>query len=235
MLFAMKYKHLFFDLDHTLWDFDRNSAECLEEIYHSVRLSETGISGPPAFIGTFLRINHALWDALDRGQIHHMYIRENRFRLVFEELGVICPDSHDQMGEMYLDMLPKKKHLLDGALEVLDYLRGEGYIMHIVTNGFDLIQAKKLASSGIAPYFQNVITFETANAKKPDPAIFNHAIALTGCNAAECIMIGDNWFADIQGATAVGLDTVFFNPDGKKFDGNATYEIRDLLSLKAIL
>jgi len=164
-----------------------------------------------------------------------MYIRENRFRLVFEELGVRCPDSHDQMGEMYLDMLPRKKHLLDGTREVLNYLLEKGYIMHVVTNGFDLIQARKLASSGIAQYFQNVITFETANAKKPDPAIFNHAIALTGCEATDCIMIGDNWFADIMGAAAVGLDTVFFNPDNKQFDGTPTYEVRNLLSLKEIL
>src|SRR5215217_6383607 len=102
----MKYKHIFFDLDHTLWDFEKNSSESLEEIFHRLALHQHGVQSMEAFISCFLRINTALWDAFDRGQLHHTYIREQRFRLVFSELGLQCPDNHDEIGEMYLRSLP---------------------------------------------------------------------------------------------------------------------------------
>jgi len=231
----MKYNHLFFDLDHTLWDFERNSSESLTEIYHNSSLVEHGVLSMDLFIQSFLRINTKLWNDFDSGKLHHGFIRENRFRMVFDELGVVCPPNHAEIGESYLNTLPTKKHLLEGAIDVLNYATSRGYKMHVVTNGFNEIQAKKIASSEISHFFENVITFENANSKKPDPGIFEYALKSAKASREECIMIGDNWVADIMGAKQYGLDTVYYNPAGLKFDEDPTYDIRHLEELKLIL
>ncbi|WP_439555300.1 YjjG family noncanonical pyrimidine nucleotidase [Dyadobacter sp.] len=231
----MKYKHIFFDLDHTLWDFDRNSSESLEEIFHTLTLQNHGITSMEDFIQCFLKVNLSLWDMFDRGQIHHTYIRQNRFRLVFEDLGIQCPENHEEIGELYLNTLPDKKHLLEGALDLLNYAVATGYRMHIITNGFNEIQARKLAGSQIGHFFENVITFETASAKKPDPKIFEFALNAAQASPEECIMVGDNWIADIMGAKQIGIDTVYLNPAGLQFDEKPTYDIRRLEELLLIL
>lgn len=230
----MKYKHLFFDLDHTLWDFERNSAESLDDIFHRLSLVNHGVHSKENFIESFIRINTKLWDDFDRGKLQHAFIRENRFLMVFDELGIKCPENHLEIGELYLNTLPDKKHLLQGAMEALGYIQDAGYQMHIVTNGFTEIQARKLASSGISHYFENVVTFENARAKKPDPDIFAYALQQARASTDECIMIGDNWVADILGASRFGLDTVYYNPGGLKFDQNPTYDIRHLEELRSI-
>ena len=230
-----KYKHLFFDLDHTLWDFDRNSAESLEEIFTNFSLELLGLANSKLFVKTFLKINTSLWDSFDRGQIHHTYIRENRFKMVFQELNITCPPHHLEIGESYLQYLPKKNHLLEGALELLQYVSERGYGINIITNGFNEIQAQKIASSGIGHFFRHVITFETANAKKPDPKIFEYAMELAGASNEDSIMIGDNWVADILGAKKAGMDTVYYNPAGLRFDETPTHDIRKLEELKLIL
>ena len=230
----MKYKHLFFDLDHTLWDFDRNSSESLTDIFHNKNLTSHGVSSLELFVQSFLRINTVLWDQFDRGLIHHTHIRQNRFKMVFEELGILCPENHEEIGEIYLQTLPHKKHLLEGAFELLEYVSGKGYQLHIITNGFNEIQAKKIASSGITHFFQNVVTFDNASAKKPDPKIFAYALEVAGALPDESIMIGDNWIADILGAKQFGLDTVYVNPAGLSFDELPTFDIRRLEELKLI-
>ena len=231
----MKYKHLFFDLDHTLWDFERNSSESLEEIFHNLSLMQHGVTSKTTFIQSFLKINTKLWEAFDQGTLHHSFIRENRFRMVFTDLGLECPPNHVEIGEIYLNSLPTKKYLLEGALDVLNYARSAGYIMHIVTNGFNEIQAKKIASSGISHFFNNVITFDTANARKPDPEIFAFALRIANALKEESIMIGDNWIADIMGAKQFGIDTVYYNPAGLIFDEKPTYDIKRLEELINIL
>ncbi|KAA0990258.1 YjjG family noncanonical pyrimidine nucleotidase [Dyadobacter aurulentus] len=231
----MKYKHIFFDLDHTLWDFEKNSSESLEEIFHRLALQQQGIQSMEAFIACFLKINTSLWDAFDRGQLHHTYIRQERFKLVFAELGVQCPENHEEIGEMYLRALPDKKHLLEGALELLTYAQAAGYRMHIITNGFNEIQVRKITSSQISHFFDNMITFDTANAKKPDRQIFEYAMETANTSPEECVMVGDNWVADIMGAKQVGIDTVYLNPAGLQFDELPTYDIRRLEELLLIL
>jgi putative hydrolase of the HAD superfamily len=231
----MKYQHIFFDLDHTLWDFDKNSSESLEEIFQKLTLENHGIASMADFIQCFLRINTSLWDSFDRGHIHHTYIRQNRFRLVFEELGIQCPENHEEIGELYLNTLPDKKHLLEGALDLLNYTFSAGYRMHIITNGFNEIQARKIASSQIGHFFENIITFDNANAKKPDPKIFEFALAAASTTPDKSLMVGDNWVADIMGAKQMGMDTAYLNPAGLKFDEDPTYDITRLEELLIIL
>ena len=228
------YKHLFFDLDHTLWDFDRNSAECIAELFDTFRLTDAGIASPEEFSRHFIAINKKLWADYDKNLIAHSYIRQHRFPMVFQALGVDASAVNVDLNAEYLKLLPCKSHLLESAREALDYLQGR-YVMHIITNGFAEIQAVKMASSDIAHYFTNVITSETANAKKPDPLVFEYAMRLSGTTASESLMIGDNYEADILGAKSVALDTIFYDPQGQEVTDAPTYTIRHWNELMAIL
>ncbi|GAB3712431.1 YjjG family noncanonical pyrimidine nucleotidase [Spirosoma flavus] len=230
----MKYRHLFFDLDHTLWDFDRNSAECLVELFDTFRLGELGINSADEFSRHFIAINRKLWADYDKNLIEHTYIRKHRFPLVFQALGIDESAVQADLNVEYLKLLPCKAHLLESAREILDYLHGR-YVMHIITNGFAEIQAAKMASSEITHYFTHVITSENANAKKPDPLVFQYAMEISGTNVSESLMIGDNYEADILGAKSVGLDTVFYNPQGQIVDDKPTYDIRHWNELLSIL
>ncbi|MCK8492236.1 YjjG family noncanonical pyrimidine nucleotidase [Spirosoma sp. RP8] len=229
------YKHLFFDLDHTLWDFDRNSAESITELFETFRLVDLGIPSAEEFSRHFVTINRQLWADYDKNLIEHSYIRQHRFPLVFQALGVDESAVHADLNTEYLRILPRKPHLLESAREVLDYLKEKGYIMHIITNGFAEIQAIKMDSAEIAHYFTHVVTSENANAKKPNPLVFQYAMEISGTNAQESLMIGDNYEADIMGAKGVNLDTVFYNPQGLLVDDQPTYDIRHWKELIAIL
>ncbi len=229
------YKHLFFDLDHTLWDFDRNSAESLTEIYHHFELVNHGVLSLGDFVRTFIEINTRLWNDFDQGRINHNYIREHRFRLAFEALGVANVPFGSDLGEEYLRLLPQKAHLLDGAVALLDYCANKDYQLHIVTNGFDSIQASKMQSSGIHHYFQQVVTNEKAQAKKPDARIFAYALQAADARPTESLMIGDNWEADIMGALRFGIDAAFYNPKKLTFGQKPTYDIQHLDELKSVL
>lgn len=229
------YKNLFFDLDHTLWDFDRNSAESICELYETHRLQEAGVPSAAAFSEQFIAINRKLWTDFDQNRITHGFIREHRFPLVFQALGVTDTAACAGLNDAYLSLLPRKPHLMDSAREILDYLHGR-YPMHIITNGFDDIQAIKMASAAITHYFEHVVTIETAGAKKPDARMFRYAMALSGARPETSLMIGDNYEADIRGGIAVGMDTVFYNPTGDTIGTDKpTYEIRHWNELKTIL
>lgn len=228
------YKHIFFDLDHTLWDFDRNSSECLVELFDTFRLADVGIVSCEEFSRQFIAINRKLWADYDKNLIEHTYIRQHRFPLVFQSLGVDERAVHADLNAEYLKLLPQKPHLLESARELLDHLHGR-YILHIITNGFAEIQAVKMNSSEIAHYFVNVVTSENANAKKPDPLVFQYAMDISGATVSESLMIGDNYEADILGAKSVGMDTVFYNPQGMVVDNKPTYDIRHWKELLTIL
>ena len=228
------YKHLFFDLDHTLWDFDRNSAECIAELFDMHRLADVGIASAEEFSQHFIAINRKLWADYDKNLIEHSYIRQYRFPMVFRSLGIDESTVKADLNAEYLRLLPRKPHLLESAREILDHLRGR-YTMHIITNGFAEIQAVKMDSAEIAHYFTNVITSENANAKKPDPLVFQYAIDISGTTASESLMIGDNYEADILGAKSAGIDTVFYNPQGSIVSDKPTYDIRHWTDLIAIL
>lgn len=229
------YKNLFFDLDHTLWDFDRNSAESICELYEMHQLGDAGVPSADEFSRHFIAINRKLWADFDQNRISHGFIRERRFALVFEALGLADTSACEGLNEAYLSLLPRKSHLMESARDSLDHLHGR-YPMHIITNGFDEIQAIKMASAGIDHYFDHVVTIETAGAKKPDPRIFRYAMALSGARPETSLMIGDNYEADIRGAKSVGMDTLFYNPLGEPIGiDKPTYEIRHWNELKAIL
>ena len=230
----MKYNHLFFDLDHTLWDFDRNSVESIAELFDTFRLADAGIASAAEFSKHFIAVNRQLWADYDRDLITHGYIRENRFPMVFRSLGVDESAIDADLNAEYLHLLPRKRHLLESAREVLDYLK-DRYTMHIITNGFADIQAVKMDSAEISHYFTHVVTNGVIDAKKPNPVIFQYAMEISGADVARSLMIGDSYEADILGAKGVGMDTVFYNTIGAVVDDPPTYDIRHWNELMAIL
>ena len=231
----MKYKHLFFDLDHTLWDFERNSAECLADIYQVFNLKSLNINNLSDFCKEFSSVNKYYWALLERKEITHEVLRERRFQDTFVNLGAEIGIGFGlEINEYFLELLPKKAHLIDGAVEILDYLLPR-YKLHIISNGWQDIQVDKMKSSAIHHYFDKIITNEMAGTRKPDRRIFDYALTVTNANLAESLMIGDNYEADVLGAMSANMDTVFYNPENMLTDQKPTFDIAKLVELKTIL
>lgn len=228
-----KYKAIFFDLDHTLWDFETNSAEALRELHHAYELRHKGVSIED-FLITFKRINTELWHLYDTGQIPQETIRTQRFHRILLEHNVDEYEMSLQFSKDYVSVSPKKKNLLPHAKVILEYLHPH-YPMHIITNGFSEIQAIKMTSSAILHYFTSVVTSEKAGHKKPAKEIFEFALTENGLQPHEVVMIGDNLITDISGAKNAGLDTVFYNPLKIKHETSVDFEIEALIELRNIL
>ncbi len=232
----MAYKHLFFDLDHTLWDFERNSAECLADIYETFDLKGLKISNLETFQQEFSVVNRHQWSLLEKNLITHEDLRRRRFQETLENLGVkdLKKSFGLEINEYFLELLPKMEHLIEGAVDVLEYLLPK-YELHIISNGWQDIQVNKMKSSEIHHYFGEIITNELAGTRKPDRRIFDYAIDVTKANLVESLMIGDNYEADILGAFNVNMDTVFYNPDNISTGQKPTFDIKKLVELKEIL
>lgn len=229
-----KYKHLFFDLDETLWDYKANAVDTLIELFEKFELGTNGDLTADDFVAEFFRTNRELWRKFDKRLIDKDKIRQDRFPLIFERLGVDGHEDVDALQKSFIYESPKKGKLIDHADEILEALSNH-YSMHIITNGFEEIQATKLKYSGLEIYFQEVVTSERANAQKPDPGIFLFAMEAANAKASESVMIGDNLITDIQGARGVGMEQVFFNPGKITHDLEVTHEINHLFELSGIL
>lgn len=229
-----KYSCIFFDLDHTLWDYEANSEETLIELYLQYNLQAKGVDTCEGFADQFKIVNTQLWDLFDRGLVTGDIIRSQRFKQILQKFHIhddhLCEDlSHD-----YLTECPKKGNLIPYAIEVLDYL-SPNYNLSVITNGFEEIQNMKLQSSNLLPYFDHVITSQRAGCRKPSCEIFNFALNCNGIKNHQALMIGDNLMTDIGGACNAYIDAVFFNPDKNVHDASSAYEIHCLSELRAIL
>jgi putative hydrolase of the HAD superfamily len=230
----MKYKHLFFDLDRTLWDFDKNSKLALFEIFEEINWA--GLVKPNAerFVTTYQEINEECWVMYRKGEIDKDTLRVIRFRRSLAHYDLTDADLADRLGDMYIEISPRKTNLIDGAIEILDYLKSKGYQMHIITNGFSEVQDIKLDNCGLAKFFGQVVTSEHVGKKKPDPDVFAYALNKAAAEVDHSLMIGDDHAVDIVGAQNVGMDQVYFNPRNKQ-SLLATYEIGNLRELREIL
>jgi len=231
----MAYKDLFFDLDHTLWDFETNSKETIQELYTTHRLAELGIVDFDGFYNTYSAHNHRLWDRYTKGFIKQEELRWKRVYLSLLDFKVANEPLAKEMAQAYLEILPNKKHLFPYTIEILDYLKQKDYKMHLITNGFESVQFKKIKNSGIADYFIEVITSESSNSLKPHKDIFEFALKNANATVTDSIMIGDNESADIQGGINVGMDTIFVNHIQTTPTIPATYTITHLKELETIL
>lgn len=231
----MAYKDLFFDLDHTLWDFETNSKETIQELYTTHRLADLGIIDFDGFYNTYSAHNHRLWDRYTKGFIKQEELRWKRVYLSLLDFKVANEPLAKQMSQAYLEILPNKKHLFPYTTEILDYLKQKDYKMHLITNGFESVQFKKIKNSGLQDYFIEVITSEASNSLKPQKEIFEYALKNANANVEKSIMIGDNEFADIQGGINMGMDTIFVNHIQVVPTVPATYTITHLKELENIL
>ncbi|WP_310398033.1 YjjG family noncanonical pyrimidine nucleotidase [Hymenobacter sp.] len=230
----MKYRHIFFDLDHTLWDFEKNADETLRTLFDRHDFVRFGTFTVEQFIGVYSDINHALWRLYQSNKITQQQLRDVRFVRTLTRLGVAEADVPPTISAEFTDILPRKSAVFPYTHEVLDYLK-PSYRLHLITNGFNDIQGIKLASANLTHYFEEVITSEHSGHLKPDPRMFRHALERTGATAAESIMIGDNLECDVLGAYNAGIDQVYFNPDKRRHFNQITHEISCLSELKAIL
>ncbi len=228
------YQHIFFDLDHTLWDYDRNVSESLSELYLVYKLQEQGIPTFDHFFASFIYINFQLWDWYNMGKIDKENLRKERFPRILAHAGVIDWMIPASFEEDFMSLTSSKPHVFPYSKEILTYLK-EKYKLHVITNGFNESQAKKMSSSGLDIYFDLVVTSETTGHKKPDPRIFYHTMDQLNTQAEHCLMIGDNPASDILGAQRAEIDQVFFNPGKIEIDLKPTYTISHLKELEALL
>lgn len=229
------YRHLFFDLDHTLWDFDTNATETLHQLFHDYQLARHGTFTLTQFAQRYNDVNHALWRLYQANKISQQQLRETRFHRTLTRLGVAETDIPADISARFTDLLPQRSAVFPHTHEVLDYLRSRGYQMHLITNGFEDVQHLKLASSKLTEYFEEVITSEASGCLKPDPRMFAHALGRTGAIAAESLMIGDNLECDVLGAYNAGIDQVYFNPGKRRHFAEVTHEISSLDQLREFL
>lgn len=230
----MKYQHIFFDLDHTLWDFEANSRQTLQDMYHSMDLASKGIDDFDRFHRQYLEHNDKLWARYRNGFIKVDELRWKRMWLTLLDFKIGNETLAREMGVVFLELLPTRKILFPHALEILEYLKGKSYQLHLITNGFEKTQHSKLKNSGIDHFFSEVITSEGSNSLKPHKEIFEYAFQRTGARPENSIMIGDSLEVDIKGAMNAGMDQVFVNHINEKADFEPTFTVYSLKELEAI-
>ena len=224
----MEVTHIFFDLDHTLWDFEKNSALTFQKI-----LPEADVDlVHEQFINTYIPINAKYWKLYREEKVSKAALRYARLKETFHALKYeISDEKINSLAKEYILQLPNFNHLFDGTLELLDYLK-EKYTLHIITNGFEEVQTLKMKKSKIFHYFTEGITSESVGVKKPNPKVFLHAMKKAGSSPKESLMIGDNIEADIQGALATGMKAIHCNFENTGIIPNNITSIRHLLEIK---
>lgn len=232
-----KYRDLYIDFDDTLYDTHGNSVLALAELFDLLRLDRY-FAEPQLFYDEYWKTNIDLWTRYSKGEITRDYLIVERFRrpLSFgeglEPTEAYCLEASDR----FLDLCASKPGLVEGARDLMDYLKAKGYRMHMCSNGFHEVQYKKLRSCGLDGHFDTVVLSEDAGYNKPAPEYFEYALRVTGAKRETTLMIGDNFNTDILGAKRAGLATAYFNrypeyPATEPVD----YEVTALSELKNIL
>jgi putative hydrolase of the HAD superfamily len=228
------YKHIFFDLDRTLWDLEKNSDEALIELYAKHKLESLGIKPFDHFNVIYRKVNERMWAYYLKGQINKETLRFGRFHKTFLSYGVDNTHLARQFAADYSHVTPKKSHVFPDTHDVLNYLKTK-YKLHIITNGFEDVQHIKMKHSNLHGYFEHIVTSDRAGVQKPTRGIFEYTISLAKTSKEECIMIGDSYEADIIGARNAGIDQVYFNNMGDRKGKTCTYEISGLKELMKLL
>lgn len=225
-------KHVFFDLDHTLYDFERNSALAFERIFKEeqipLKLKD--------FLDIYIPINNEYWKKYRENKVSKQALRFGRLNDTMLKLNLeLKPDFINKLAQRYIEVLPSFNHLFPGSLEVLHYLQAKDYSLHLITNGFEEVQMKKCIAAGIDHFFIHYIYSESVGVKKPNPLIFEYALEQAGASPDESIMIGDNLEADIMGALNKEMHVIYCNFNDSPSNSIGVKEVKNLLELKEIL
>jgi putative hydrolase of the HAD superfamily len=217
------YTHLFFDLDHTLWDTNTNAALSLVDMFERFKLQQYGIPSFQAFIDKYIAINNKMWTDYSLGKIRKSYLRTGRFELTLKQFNIKDPELVELLAEYFVAKTPLQKLLIPFAHDLLQHVHTR-YELYIITNGFSEAQRTKLKSSSIEHYFKEVFISEEVGCHKPNPEIYFHAVKNANAKIENCLMIGDNHETDIAGAIAAKMDCVFLNTQGIKHNLPVTFE-----------
>jgi putative hydrolase of the HAD superfamily len=224
-------QHIFFDLDHTLWDFEKNSDLTFQKIFKMNDLSVDLHS----FLEVYRPLNFKFWKLYREEKVTKSELRYGRLKNTFDAIDFPISDTLIYLiADQYIEHLADFNHLFDGAIEILDYLN-QKYTLHIITNGFEEIQTKKMINSKIYHYFEKVITSESVGVKKPNPKVFKHALEIANANIDQAIMIGDSIEADINGALGVGMKAIHCNFDTSLVPNNLFISVSSLLEIKKFI
>ena len=229
-MFRENVTDIFFDLDHTLWDFEKNSALTFNKI-----LNENGLDVVlDDFLKIYAPINLEYWKLYRENRVSKSELRYQRLKKSFDHIGLVVSDETIHiLAHEYIQYLSTFTHLVPNTMEILDYLAPK-YRLHIITNGFQEVQEKKLRKGNIHHYFVEVVDSETAGVKKPHPQIFEMALKKASVEPKKALMVGDNLEADIMGAISVGMKALHFNAHSESEHQVCTM-INDLIEIKSIL
>jgi len=207
MINSHKVQHVFFDLDHTLWDFEKNSGATFKSTFKELNF-EFSLE---VFLDIYNPINHYYWKQYRENMISEVELRYLRLEKTFVAMKVpFTPSLLERVAELYIQQLSTHTELFEDTISVLEYLSSK-YTLHIITNGFEHVQQRKLENSGIARFFKTVLTAEKIGVKKPHPTIFLSAMKTAEVLPEHAMMIGDSLEADIQGALKLGMQAIHFN------------------------
>lgn len=227
----MKIEHIFFDLDHTLWDFEKNSDLTFQKLFdkHSISANLTD------FLLVYKPLNREFWKLYREEKVSKEDLRYLRLKRTFDSIDYQISDELIHLLAIeYIEYLPHFNHLFEHTFEILTYLK-EKYELHIITNGFAEIQSKKMESSKISHFFSRVITSESVQVKKPNPKVFYHALEVANATIENSIMIGDSVEADIEGALNIGMKAIHCNFENEQITPTNFTSITSLLEIKQYL
>lgn len=227
-------KHIFFDLDRTLWDFEKNSEQALNMLYEDLKLGNH-IKDFDTFFKSYKKINAKLWNSYGSGKITKAVLRVKRFEDTLKSFQVDAPDIANQLAEGYVAISPRQTNIFPNTHETLQDLKKEGMELHIITNGFKEVQFIKLENCGLLNYFDVIICSEDVGKNKPAPEIFTHTMNLANAKPEESVMIGDDLRVDVQGAERVGMTGVLFDPHRYYNERAHEWRIYDLSRLPEII
>jgi putative hydrolase of the HAD superfamily len=205
-----KYTHIFFDLDNTLWDFERNSRNAMHVTFHQFNLNT--LCDFNLFFETYTKHNQALWESYRNNEVGKKELIRLRFQNTFTELDINGADAVE-MNTRYLHEMPRQKILNEGVIDILNYLKKKRYHLNIITNGFKEVQREKIETSGLKPFFNKIYISEEIKSPKPEHEIFEYAIKSANAKKRFSIMVGDDWDVDVLGAVNYGIDAVYYQND----------------------
>lgn len=229
-----EYRHVFFDFDRTLWDFDAAAEAAFEQLMTIHGLKDKGIPSAKEFYAVYHPMNEELWTLYRADKISKQELSLARFVKPLLHYGIDDTNLAQRLSDDYVSISPRMVRLVDGTKELLDYLKPK-YHLHIITNGFSETQMTKLKGAGLADYFDTITVSEEAGVKKPNPDFFRFALKKADATPRESIVVGDEMAVDIDGARAAGIDQIFFNPSKQAPEGKTTYEVASLHDIKSIL
>lgn len=230
----MEKNHLFFDLDNTLWDHRKNAQLTLEMLFKREELFEKYGLYFNDFYREYYTVNERLWELIRDGKITKEYLREHRFLDTFAVFDIIDPILAERFENQFLDEILQFNELVEGTSDLLEYLKEKGYTLHILSNGFKEVTQRKCQLSGIGSYFDSIVSADEVGHRKPHASCFQFAIEKAGCQVNSAVFIGDDWIADVLGASSFGMEAIFFDVFKDGYSAPGVRTIEHLSELKSI-